>query len=810
MIKYPLALLLLVFSLVSAKAQNDNWFKGNWYGIKSFPRAHIGIKVLVRIEVDSLYNNHFSGRLIYMYPKDTIARLIRTFEGNINSDSIVFNKSKELYLLDPRSRGFWNNCTQCNESGVFLENHGDLVFKITTTGCGDSCDAETVFSRSLDSYDSVARADIQKMFNQNKEPGTVALQGSPKKIKDKEHGKKILVDSARRSYVTTASATKPANNGNTQAIVAMQGRSDSNRTNTNLTSPTKESVNANSKTDSSIAKANTNSKQKASAAMVAMQGQPDSTRNNTNVISSIKKPENANSKTDSSIATASTNSKQENSTASVVNQDQQDSAKNNTNATSSTKKPVNTNSKTDSLIAAANTNAKQKTGAAVVAMQVQPDSSRNNPNVTLSTKKPVTTNSKTDSLIATANTNAKHENSTAAVVKQDQQDSARNNTNMASSTKKPVNTNLKADSSITTANTNSKPKTGVAAVAMQGRPDSARNNTNVGSSTKKPVNTNLKADSSITTANTNSKPKTDVAVVAMQGRPDSARNNTNTTSSAKKPVNTKSKTDSSIATTNTNSKQKNGALVVAMQGQPDSTRNNTNVTSSTKKPVNTNSKTDSLIATTNGNAKQKKSTAGVAMQNATDPGKKDKTTTASNTNPAAVAAPIQNNIAAKATADTTKNKQPLSDSSSAPLPLVAAKTFMLADTANQFVSRTDSVAMAKLNRETNIVNEYKVSDPHIEIELFDNGIIDGDAVSVYYNGRMLFNNVVLSYKPIAFSIDASGANRHHEFVLIAENEGSIPPNTALLRITAGNQQYKLFVSTNLSKNAKIAIDYTGD
>ena len=79
MVKYLLALLLLVSCFVSAKAQNDDWFKGSWYGAKSFSRARIGIKVLVRIEVDSLYNNHFSGRLIYMYPKDTIARLIRTF-----------------------------------------------------------------------------------------------------------------------------------------------------------------------------------------------------------------------------------------------------------------------------------------------------------------------------------------------------------------------------------------------------------------------------------------------------------------------------------------------------------------------------------------------------------------------------------------------------------------------------------------------------------------------------------------------------------------------------------------------------------
>jgi hypothetical protein len=700
MVKYLLALLLLVSCFVSAKAQNDDWFKGSWYGAKSFSRARIGIKVLVRIEVDSLYNNHFSGRLIYMYPKDTIARLIRTFAGNIDGKSIIFNKSKELYLLDPRSRGFWSNCAQCNESGVFLESHGNLVFKITTTGCGDSCDAETVFSRNLDSYDSVAKADIQKMFNQNKEPVTAALQGSPQKIKDKETGKRILVDSPGSSSVTTASATKSSSNNGTASIL-------------NIASPViPGELNTNSKTDSLTATANINSKQKNGTAVVVTQGQPDSARNNTNVISA-------------------------------------------------TNKTVNTNSKTDSSIVIGNVNPKQKNGMAVVAMQGQPDSARNKANMTSATKKTGNTNPKTDSSIVTANINPKQKNSTAVVVTKSQ-------------------------------------------------PDSARNNTNVTSATKKPVNTNSKTDSSIVTANINPKQKNNTAVVVTKGQPDSARNNTNVTSATKKPVNTNSKTDSSITTANINSKQKNGTAVVVTQGQPDSARSNANVTSATKKPVNTNSKTDSLTGAANINSKQKNTTAMLAKQNPTDPGKKDKTIIASSINPATTSASNQNSTAAKATVDTTKSKQPLSDSSSTPLPLVAAKTFMLADTANQFVSRTDSVAMAKLHRETNVVNEYKVSDPHIEIELFDNGIIDGDAVSVYYNGRMLFNNVVLSYKPIAFSIDASGANRHHEFVLIAENEGSIPPNTALLRITAGNQQYKLFVSTNLSKNAKIAIDYTGD
>jgi hypothetical protein len=66
--------------------------------------------------------------------------------------------------------------------------------------------------------------------------------------------------------------------------------------------------------------------------------------------------------------------------------------------------------------------------------------------------------------------------------------------------------------------------------------------------------------------------------------------------------------------------------------------------------------------------------------------------------------------------------------------------------------------------------------------LFDNGEIDSDIVSVYYNGKLIVNHLTLNETAITFTIEASGADRHHEFILIAENEGSIPPNTALMRM----------------------------
>jgi hypothetical protein len=114
-----------------------------------------------------------------------------------------------------------------------------------------------------------------------------------------------------------------------------------------------------------------------------------------------------------------------------------------------------------------------------------------------------------------------------------------------------------------------------------------------------------------------------------------------------------------------------------------------------------------------------------------------------------------------------------------------------------------------MSRETELIRTYQVDSPHIQVDLFDNGEIDQDIVSVYYNGQLIINHVTLTDTALSFHIEASAAHRYHEFILIAENEGSIPPNTALMRIKAGRQQYKLTVSTSSTKNAKVAIDYLG-
>lgn len=117
---------------------------------------------------------------------------------------------------------------------------------------------------------------------------------------------------------------------------------------------------------------------------------------------------------------------------------------------------------------------------------------------------------------------------------------------------------------------------------------------------------------------------------------------------------------------------------------------------------------------------------------------------------------------------------------------------------------------ALADRASVLLGTYHISSPDILIELFDNGEIDGDRVSVYHNNENIVSNQTLGLKAITLNVHADTAHREHEFVMIAENLGTIPPNSALMRITAGKQTYKLTVNTDLKTNARIVLYYDGN
>ena len=100
-----------------------------------------------------------------------------------------------------------------------------------------------------------------------------------------------------------------------------------------------------------------------------------------------------------------------------------------------------------------------------------------------------------------------------------------------------------------------------------------------------------------------------------------------------------------------------------------------------------------------------------------------------------------------------------------------------------------------------------VNTKNITLSVYDNAIVDGDSVSIFFNGKLLLSHQKLEEKPIILHIELDENRTRNEILLFAENLGSIPPNTALVVVTAGDKRYELFSKASLEENAVLVIEY---
>jgi hypothetical protein len=106
-------------------------------------------------------------------------------------------------------------------------------------------------------------------------------------------------------------------------------------------------------------------------------------------------------------------------------------------------------------------------------------------------------------------------------------------------------------------------------------------------------------------------------------------------------------------------------------------------------------------------------------------------------------------------------------------------------------------------RANDLVRQIDVEPGDIRVDLYDNGEIDNDTVSIYHNNELIVSRARLSDKAITFRIPVDAARPHHEVIMVAENLGSIPPNTSLMIITAGTARHEVRISSTEQKNAKV-------
>jgi hypothetical protein len=112
-----------------------------------------------------------------------------------------------------------------------------------------------------------------------------------------------------------------------------------------------------------------------------------------------------------------------------------------------------------------------------------------------------------------------------------------------------------------------------------------------------------------------------------------------------------------------------------------------------------------------------------------------------------------------------------------------------------------------ISRENLLVKKIVTHSKNFSFDLFDNGTIDNDTITIYDNKLLMLDKNRLSYNAIHFDINFSDSVQEHEIILVANNLGLVPPNTALLKYKDAKQNEELFINTNFTQNAKLIIQY---
>lgn len=110
----------------------------------------------------------------------------------------------------------------------------------------------------------------------------------------------------------------------------------------------------------------------------------------------------------------------------------------------------------------------------------------------------------------------------------------------------------------------------------------------------------------------------------------------------------------------------------------------------------------------------------------------------------------------------------------------------------------------KFEKRTNsILKTIAIKSETFTVDFYDNGEIDGDTISVFFNGKLVLSNQMLTDKPITLKLTIDPEKTINELVMYAESLGTIPPNTALMIVHDGDDRYEARIESDLGRNGTI-------
>ncbi len=123
-----------------------------------------------------------------------------------------------------------------------------------------------------------------------------------------------------------------------------------------------------------------------------------------------------------------------------------------------------------------------------------------------------------------------------------------------------------------------------------------------------------------------------------------------------------------------------------------------------------------------------------------------------------------------------------------------AKTINIPTIEEKFISRKKVFA-----------TEIPVTGDSIELRFYDNAQVDGDSISLFLNNKLIFEHIRLSEKAYTIKLPVGELNALNELIMVAENLGSIPPNTSYMVALVGEKRYEARLESTEGSSAMIRL-----
>ncbi|MFL9483780.1 hypothetical protein ACI6Q2_13465 [Chitinophagaceae bacterium LWZ2-11] len=108
-------------------------------------------------------------------------------------------------------------------------------------------------------------------------------------------------------------------------------------------------------------------------------------------------------------------------------------------------------------------------------------------------------------------------------------------------------------------------------------------------------------------------------------------------------------------------------------------------------------------------------------------------------------------------------------------------------------------------REKVYLQQLEIVESSIKVELYDNGQIDYDSVTLFFNNKMVLPETMLTHTAIKITLQLDKTLEFNELSMFANNVGTIPPNTAAMIIYDGTKRYEIMMTSDLDNTATIKL-----